>query len=499
MTRFRHAHPIDIFLSTARFLGLLIFPLLRAAYSLLFTMDRLYDWLAGAWFDILTILAIIGLGMLRWYRMTYRLEAHGIRVKQGIFFCRERFIPYARLSVAATESPWYLLPIRAVHVSADTDGGYPNEADFSMTVYKKEFLPFLKQCRTPFWNNEEIRRVYLPRNLNIAVLSFIASNTLTGVLFGATFFSGIGKVLGKSFEQALVTQITTVMQLLTFGIPPTAAILAFTILGGWIISFLRNLVRHLRFSAVRQGGSLEIRSGLFTRRIFDITVQRINLVEAHQNLLTKTLGLYSTFIHANGYGKKKDELSVLMPSCDKTELHGNLSLLLPEFPLCKPVLRPKRRYLSRFLIPPLTLMAVVGVLWGCAWYLFPFIHNITLYLSIMTMIPCVWFFIVKLVSFFHTGVGIKDNVFTLRYSYGYRFKTVSVPKERIVRIDLRQSVFQMASGGCDLVFYTFSEGHKRHIVPNLSYQEAKALLGINDLPYPVLLRGRKKRKPVSKV
>ena len=205
MNRYRHAHPIDIFLSTARFLGLLIFPLLRAAYSLLFTMDRLYDWLAGAWFDILTVLLIIGLGMLRWYRMTYRLEPHGIRVRQGIFLSRERYIPYNRLSVTSAEAPWYLIPIHAVHLSADTDGGFAREADFSMTVQRKEFLPFLKQCRTPFWSNEEIRRVYLPSNLNIAVLSFIASNSLTGVLFSATFLSGIGKVLGKSFERELMT------------------------------------------------------------------------------------------------------------------------------------------------------------------------------------------------------------------------------------------------------------------------------------------------------
>lgn len=494
MNRYRHAHPIDIFLSTARFLGLLIFPLLRAAYSLLFTMDRLYDWLAGAWFDILTVLLIIGLGMLRWYRMTYRLEPHGIRVRQGIFLSRERYIPYKRLSVTSAEAPWYLIPIHAVHLSADTDGGFAREADFSMTVQRKEFLPFLKQCRTPFWSNEEIRRVYLPSNLNIAVLSFIASNSLTGVLFSATFLSGIGKVLGKSFERELMTQITTIMQLLAFGIPPAAAILAFTILGGWLISFLRNLVRHLRFSAVRQGASLEIRSGLFTRRIFDITVERINLVETQQNLLTKTLGLYSTFIHANGYGKKKDELSVLMPSCDKAELRGNLVLLLPEFPLCKPKLKPRLRYLSRFLIPPLVLITAVSILWMGAWRLFPSIHSIILYLGIMALIPCVWFLLVKIVSFFHTGIGVKEHVFTLRYSYGYRFKTVIVPTERIVRVDVRQSVFQLASGCCDLVFYTFSEGHKRHIVPNISCKEAAQLLGEQNLPLPVLLRMKKERR-----
>ena len=79
MKEYAHAHPIDILLSVSRFLGLLIFPVLRAIYSLLFTTNLLIDWLRGAWFDLLIILLIIGLGFIRWQRRGYRLEESGIR------------------------------------------------------------------------------------------------------------------------------------------------------------------------------------------------------------------------------------------------------------------------------------------------------------------------------------------------------------------------------------------------------------------------------------
>ena len=128
-------------------------------------------------------------------------------------------------------------------------------------------------------------------------------------------------------------QLTNLATLLAFGIPPLAAIIAFVILGGWLVSFLMNLVRHLRFSVTRQGGRLSVQSGLFTRREYFIAIKRINLIELRQTLITKLFGFYTAFIHANGYGKKKDELSVLMPASDSLDLAPNMKLLLPEIPV----------------------------------------------------------------------------------------------------------------------------------------------------------------------
>ena len=53
---FKRPHVINIFENTVRFWGLLIFPVIR---GLLFSGQSFFDWIAGAWFDILIILGII--------------------------------------------------------------------------------------------------------------------------------------------------------------------------------------------------------------------------------------------------------------------------------------------------------------------------------------------------------------------------------------------------------------------------------------------------------
>lgn len=475
---YKHSHPINIFEHTSRFLILLLFPLLRALATLFLTRGDLYSWLRGAWFDILTLLLIVGLGVLGWFQYVYCLTEEGIYLRKGILIVKRRFIPYAKLSVIAIERPWYLLPIHAVRVSADTDGGLPTTPDFEITIRKNEVEPLVELANRPFVNYSEIKRVYLPKNFYIAVLSFIASNSLTGVLFVSTFISGAGKVLGEKFETQMMQQITSLAQLLAFGIPPVAAILAFVILGGWLVSFVMNLIRHLRFSAARQAGSLEIKSGLFTRREYHIAVRRINLIELRQTLMTRLFGFYSAFIHANGYGKRKDELSVLMPSGESYDMARNMELLLPEIPICRPTVRPKLRYLSRFLIPPVTWIAVISALWLIAYLEFDYLGDVVLYIGLMAELPCIWYLFVKIFSFFHTGVGVSGDAYTFSYTYGYRIKTIAVPRGRVVKVTVRRSLFQIMSGCCDLVILTFSEGRKRHVVPNLNFEEAREMMNV---------------------
>jgi putative membrane protein len=474
--KYTRSHPINIFEHTSKYLVLLLFPLLRACWSLLVTHGNLYDWLRGTWFDILTVLVIAGMGFLAWFRYLYALGDEGIFIRKGIFLVKQRFLPYRKLSVVSVERPWYLLPFRAVRIHADTDGGLPTVTDFSATIHRDEVDKFLRRANRPFINKNEIRRVYLPKNLYIALLSVATSNSLTGVLFVSTVISTGGRVLGAQFETQMMHQLTAFAQTLAAGIPPAAALIAFTILGGWLVSFCVNLVRHLRFSTARQSGILEVKSGLITRREYSVTVSRINLIELRQTLLTRLFGFYSAFIHANGYGKQKDELSVLMPSGESHSLARNMELLLPEIPICKPTIRPRLKYLSRFLIPPLGWIAGVGAVWILCSLLFPAFGDLILCLGLMAEIPCVWYLFVKIYSFFHTGVGKMGNTYTFCYTYGYRIKTVAVPKKRIVKLTIRRSWFQIISGCCDLVVLTFSEGMKRHVIPNLNYEEAKAMM-----------------------
>lgn len=485
---YKHAHPINILENTSRFFLLLLFPVLR---GLLLSGAGFAAWLAGAWFDLMIIAGIVGLGFVSWYFYTYRAGEDGIYVHKGILLKQVRFIPYARLATVTLEKPFYLAPFRAVRLKADTDAGNAAISDFSITMRRNDALALIAKSQVPFQqHNAGLRRVYHPRGLYVAILSLLTSNTLTGVLFFSAFISQSGNLLGQEFEDRLVDSLTSLAKILAFGIPPVAAILAYIILGGWLISFVMNLIRHKGFTVVRKEDVLDISTGIFVPRRYSIAVRRVNLIELRQSLTTKLFGFYSVFIHSSGYGKQKNELSVLIPAADEFEAHRNLKMLLPEIPVGHKQVKPRLRTLSRFLIPPLGFILGLFVFFFLCYWLFEAFREIFLFVGIMAELPALWWLLLKIVSFFHTGIGKKGDVYTLSYTYAFAIFTIAVPARRISKVMFRQSLFQKMADCCDVIVYSYAEGKKRMVVPNINTQDAHEMFG-TDI-------GRMAKKPPKK-
>ncbi len=472
---YKRPHPLNILENTTKYFYLLLLPLLR---GLLFSRNGFYDWLSGAWFDLLIISAILLFAVLRWAFTRYACDRNGIYINRGVLATQKSYLPYRRLTMVYTEYPFYFRPFRVMRLKADTDGGYVHSTDFSVTVGKKEALRIFDLSQGVIRPAEGIKKVYHPRWFYVAILSLITSNTLSGVIFASAFISQSGSILGKEFEERLMDQLTNLARILAFGLPPAAAFVAYVILGGWLISFLMNVLRHIRFHVTRQDNCLEIRTGVITPRSYSIQASHINLIEIRQSLTTKLLGFYTAFIHCSGYGKQKNELSVLIPAADKHEARRNLGILLPEIPLVKRKFRPKLRTLSRFLIPPLTIILCVFALFGLLYLFFPQLRSLTLFIGMMAEIPGVWWLFVKIASYLHTGIGKENGVYTFYYTYAYAFFTTSMPEEKIARIHCRQSAFQKMAHCCDVIILSYSEGKKRLVVPNINVDEVNKIFNM---------------------
>ncbi len=473
--KYRRPHPINILENTTKYFYLLLLPLLR---GLLFSRNGFYEWLRGAWFDLLIIGVILLFAMLRWAFTRYRFGATGIHISRGVGMVQRCYLPYDRLTMVYAEYPFYFRPFRAVRLKADTDGGYLRATDFSITIGKQEAAALLDSFQLILCPAEAIKKIYHPRWFYVAILSLITSNTLSGVIFASTFVSQSGNLLGKEFEEKLMDQLTTLARVLAFGLPPAAALVAYVIFGGWLISFLMTVLRHIKFQVTRQDNCLRIQTGVITPRHYTIQAGHINLVEIRQSLITKLLGLYTGFIHCSGYGKQKNELSVLIPAADKQEAKRNLSILLPEIPLNKRQFRPKLRTLSRFLLPPSLIVLAVFVVFGLLYLFFPQLRSLILFIWIMAEIPGVWWLFVKIASYFHTGIGKENGVYTFYYTYAFSFFTTSIPEAKLSQLQFRQSAFQKATHCCDVIILSYSEGRKRLVVPNLYVDEVNKIFNI---------------------
>lgn len=467
--------PISIFQYTGKSLLLLIFPLLRLLFVSKFDLRA---WLNGSWFDFIIIMLILGYGAVVWWRYTYNINIDGFRIKKGIFIVQNRFIPYEKLSIVVVEKPFYFIPLKLVKLRIDTDGGNNSKADFSIIIPIKQLDTIVEMLTN---TGNKINFVYRPKNIYITILSLMVSNSLGGVLFLYTFLSGISTVFGNDTRELVLDQLTDMTYKVTTGIPPVAGTLGSFVVIGWLISFAINLLNNLKFQVKRQNDKLIISSGILTSRDYYLTVKRINYVEYRQNLFTKIFNFYSVFLHCNGYGKTKNELSVVLPAGNKEHIDSTFPLLLPEIHVSELKIKPNKKHFKRFLVPPLYYLTLVIILFLVTnKFIDSFFVETVYFILSMSIIPCLLYMVVKIISFYHTGVSLNNNVYTFSYSYAFRFKTVTIPKERVMKVTIKQSLLQVRSGCCDVVVLSLSEGKVSHIIPNLSLNQIKNFFDINN-------------------
>ena len=94
----------------------------------------------------------------------------------------------------------------------------------------------------------------------------------------------------------------------------------------------------------------------------------------------------------------------------------------------------------------------------------------------MVHIPIVWWLFVKIAAFFHVGIGIRGDVYTFRSTFAYAIYTTVVHKNKIARVEVRQSLFQKMANCSDVIIYTYNEKKHRLVVQNVSQDGVEEFL-----------------------
>lgn len=466
---YRREHPIQILSRISHFAILLFVPVIRALF---FSGGNFYQWLSGAWIDILVFLIMVLLGWLAWYFDLYRITKQGVYQFTGIFRIKKNLIPFSKMTTVIIERPWYLRIFAAVRLKMDTPVGGSQKIDFSLVVSKKDVELFSKYFQPNQISNKMIAQVW-----SIAALSLISSNSFTGVLFLSALITQSGQILGAEFERQVVDNFTKTAALLAFGIPPIAAIIALLIGIGWLISFALNLMRYAKFSVICDHSLLTIQTGIWVnRRTYYIETERVSFLEVRQTILTKIIRICSVLINTPGYGKVRGESPVLIPARSNRASLRKLEAFFPNLPFGERTVRPQKKDFSRFLVIPLNLLALLLLLMLIAQLLFPLFSSLILFFGGMLVALVVLYLITHILAFSRTGFGVEGDIYTLEYVRGFLFKKVCFPEQKLSKVHIRQTIFQKRGGCCTVVFYTYGEKRRRHLLPNLRLEDVEKAL-----------------------
>lgn len=467
--KYHREHPIRILSRTSHFAILLLLPVLRALF---FSGGSLYQWISGVWIDLLVVIGILLLGWMVWFFDVYQLRENGIYLFTGIFRVQKRCIPFSKMTTAIIERPWYLQMFGAARLKLDTPVGGNRKLDLSLMVSNKDVG----------WMTEHFRPRQTPYTMparvwSVAALSLISSNSFTGVLFLSALISQSGQILGAEFERQVVDNFTKTAALLAFGIPPAAAILALLIATGWLVSFLMNVMRYANFLVQSEHSLLTIQTGIWiNKRTYYIETERVSFLEVRQTILTKVLRICSVLINTPGYGKTKGESPVLIPARSNRASLRELEAFFPNLPFGKRNVRPRREDFSRFLVVPMSLSAALLLAMLISQRLFPSFATLILFFSGMLAVLLALYFITRILSFSRTGFGVKNGIYTLEYCHGFLFEKVCFPEAKLSKIHIRQTFFQKKGNCCTVIFYTYGEKRRRHLISNLPVTEVETEL-----------------------
>lgn len=470
-------HKIAILKYTTKNFWMLLIPLARGLIAVGFD---LYNWVQGAYWDILVILLMFGFALIRWNYVKFDIREKEIFVAQGVIFKNEFSIPYSAVACASAKRSMWLRPIRAVTVALDSDShanlGKRGKADLELIVKLTDY--------TKIYNNiprksTRAKIVYKASKSNLIFFSLVFSSALSGVIFIGTLFIQGSKIVGDRLEEQFMTavsDVTNLMSRIIMGVTPAAVALTLIIALGWGTSFVSNLLRHINFRIQRRENDITVRNGFFSKWKYYVNISKVNCADLRQNLLMKICRVMSVHVSCTGYGKGKNEIPVFVPVTTEKRVMSTMRMMLPSFTLSNISLRPKRYYILPYIWAPLLSAVLFPIAAALAWRFFPGWRGIIKFLLIMGEIPSVYLVIVKLAAKFTAGIGVGEDTVTLKYCTFSRFHTVIVPKSRIAYVKLTRTVFQRVNGTCDVWVYSRGERASRHRIRGIDAGEAEKLL-----------------------
>ena len=469
-----HPHPVEILRNLWRMLFLLVIPLVRGFLAAL--QGGVTQWLRGAWMDVLLLASVLLYSVIKWRSYTISIDSKELEVTWGLLFVRRVKIPVRNIATVCLSRPPFLRLMQGVSVRVDTAAGGSRRPDFSMVLTRKGASALWKAAIEHISPGGGALRRYRPKNIYVALLAAVTSNSFTGITALAAAVTQIGRILGQQFSAGIYGTFERLMRLLARTAPPAATALAFLLIAGWLLTFFRNALSQMRFTVVRKKQSLTVSCGVFTKQSYLIDSRKINYVDISQTLYTKLFRVHTVFIDAFGYGKEKNSVAAMIPAARSEGLQTGLRMLLPDFRRTPIRLRPVLRGLWSFVWQPLLPLAVLlpGIRFLGSW--FPRWAQLLRWLGGMAAVPLFWFLAVRLVDFFTGGLGRSGRYYTLRYSRGLSFHTIILPESRVAGLRVRQHFLQKRKGLCDVYFYSYHEGIKRHRIRGLDLGSVRLLL-----------------------
>ncbi|MBC2279603.1 PH domain-containing protein [Listeria welshimeri] len=394
---------------------------------------------------VIVVLLVLTPAVLKYITYKYTLEDQGIRIKYGLIFRKNTYIPYERIQTVQKKQWFFFIPFNVCQVLIETAGGN-GKAEADLVAVPVGVVDELKDLRdgkkaaiqeaTPETEEKEVAEAEVEAPEKTVVLQtkqLILMAVTSGGVFGTLL---IVLAFMQQFRDVIPTDWmeTQAEQLWKMGIIVFIILIILLLLVLWGISIVTTLFKYFQFKLMKYPHSLVIEKGLLERNHTTISLARIQGITIIESPLRQMLGLVAVkVITAGNSGDEKQSGDILLLPIMKKDLAlKTLKEMLPNyvFEIEEMERAPKsslRRFLRIYLI----------------WTIFPaLVASIMFFpLGLVSFILPILAGIKAISSYRATGLFTHTHTLLVQSRPFISKLTHIIRKERIQGLSIRQSIW----------------------------------------------------------
>lgn len=437
----KRLHPITVLYDFVRSLKELIIP-----FIFLFIFGKKEFDFGESIFNILPqlifllfVLALIASMIVKWLRFTYRVEENELRIEQGLFVKKKRYIPFDRIQSFDLSESIIHRPLGLVKVKVETAGSSGDKAEAELTAIKKEDAVTLQKIMAESKNKvssnvaeEEIAHVEekVIYKITARQLLFLASTSgRAGVVISA-FLAFVFQFDDFIPYEKLFDEM---QQLIRFGVIFISVIVIFALFVAWVLSVVIAFFKYNDFTVKKVEDELIITRGLLEKRTTTVPLHRIQSLTITESPIRQPFGFASVSLESAGGSSTDLENSsmILLPVVKRSEIAGMLGDHLTEYDFVSDFKAAPSRSMRRYMfVKSIVSLTIAGLLTGFFW---PY----GLFSAVLLPIAILWGY----AQYKSAGWNITGQQLTMRYRT-IEQRTMLMKKNRIQSLEASVSWFQ---------------------------------------------------------
>lgn len=422
-------HPAAMFFSLIQVLKEAI---LGFGIGLVFTLKEsvFYFFIFAAIFLVLLLV----FSVLSWWRFTYRVEDNELRIEQGIFIRKKRYISINRIhKIDVTANVIHRL-FKLVKVQIDTassgDGAEVMLSAVKMTKAVRLRRALQKNRRPIDVRTEEVREV--PKRKAPWRRLFIAGSTsgTAGflLLIMLTVFSQIEELIPAKVYKSVYSFVFEA------GVFFLVVSMIFFVFILWIVGIAGTMIKYGNFTVEKRENELFIKRGLIETKELTIPFERIQAISIQQSIIRQPLKYVKiSAVVAGGSFDRQELFPVLFPLMREADVEPFLEEFLPDYGEVEKVFTPlAKKGLKYYLFQSsiLFILALVPVVY--------FIPNFS-WIIIALLAVSIW---IGFLRHRDGGYCIRDKRLTLRMRHLFEKETVTMYRRRVQAMEKKQHRIQ---------------------------------------------------------